>query len=120
MAQPKPLKDRLTVPLLEKLRTRKLTNAEVAGKLGVSETYLSRTVAALQDKVPGTTTKERAAKAKLAKARRQTRENYAVRVKNGELDTAAAATRAHCSERTMARYVAAYKPPRNRGAQKRA
>jgi predicted transcriptional regulator len=98
--------------MLEKLRTRKMTNAQAADALGVSETYLSRTVAAMQEKVPGKVAQARAAAAKLAQARRRTREDLAKQVKAGELDVGTAAERAACSLRTMSRYVAAYVPPR--------
>lgn len=108
----KPLKDRLTKAVLQKLHDRKMTNKEAADLYGVSETYMSRTVASLQDKRPGETTSARKAASKLFAARRQTREQLAKKVKNGELGLAAAATRANCSERTMARYVAAYTPAR--------
>ena len=112
MAQPKPLRDRLTKALLEKLRTRKITNAEAAAQLGVSETYLSRTVAAIQEKEPGMSTMERAEASMIAAERRQHRERLAKEVKNGTLDVGTAAARANCSVRTMSRYVAAYVPPR--------
>jgi transposase len=110
--QPKPLKDRLTKTLLEKLRLRKLTNAEAAEQLGVSESYLSRTVATIQRKEPGKTLAARKAAHALAVQRRQHRERLAKEVKNGVLDVDAAAARAKCSVRTMSRYVAAYVPPR--------
>jgi predicted XRE-type DNA-binding protein len=112
MAKPKKLKDRLTAALLEKLRTRKITNAQAAEQLGVSEPYLSRTVAAIQRKEPGKTMLERAKAHKLAETRRKHREGLAKEVKNGNLDVHAAARRAKCSIRTMSRYVAAYVPPR--------
>jgi AraC-like DNA-binding protein len=114
MAQPKPLRDRLTKTLLEKLRTRKLLNAEAAAQLGVSETYLSRTVAAMQEKVPGETMLARKQATELATERRQHRERLAKEVKNGNLTVERAAERAHCSVRTMSRYVAAYVPPRRK------
>lgn len=111
MKQPKPLRDRLTKDILNRLRTRKMSNKEAAQLMEVSEAYLSRTVAAIQDKEPGKTTARRAAAHKLAVARRQTREMYARQVKNGELDIRTAAKRAHCSERTMSRFVEAYREP---------
>lgn len=112
MAQPKPLIKRLTKPLLLKLQRRKMTNAEAAAELGVSEPYLSRTVAAIQQKEPGKTTAARKAASKIAAARRQHREQLAKEVKNGKLDVDAAARSANCSTRTMQRYVAAYVPAR--------
>jgi transposase len=112
MAQPKPLKDRLTKALLDKLRRRKMLNSEAAAQLGVSESYLSRTVATMQEKEPGQTSTARKQAAELAQQRRQHRERLAKEVKNGDLDVNAAAQRANCSERTMQRYVAAYVPAR--------
>lgn len=114
MNQPKPLRDRLTKDILNRLRTRKLSNREAAEMFSVSEAYLSRTVAAIQSKEPGKTTAHRAAAHKLAVARRQTREMYARQVKNGELDIRTAAKRANCSERTMSRFVEAYRPPKRK------
>lgn len=112
MAQPKPLRDRLTQHMLERLRTRKMTNEEAADKLGVSVTYLSRIVATMQTKERGQTMLEREAVSKLAAERRHHRERMAKEVKNGNLDVATAAKRAKCSERTIKRFVAAYTPPR--------
>lgn len=112
MAQPKPLKDRLTKTLLAQLRTRKIRNKDAAEQLGVSESYLSRTVAALQEKEPGKTVLARNEAHELATARRQHRERLAKEVKNGALDVETAAERANCSVRTMSRYVARYTPPR--------
>lgn len=112
----KPLVERLTKRLLERLRTRKMTNAEAAEELGVSETYLSRTVAALQSKVPGETVIARNEASALATERRLYRERLAKEIKNGQLDLATAAKRANCSERTMSRYVAKYVPPQRKRA----
>jgi transposase len=122
MKKPKPLKDRLTQALLQRLRTRKITNREAAEQLNVSETYLSRTVAAMQEKEPGVTTAERAAASELAAERRAYRERLAKDVKNGVVDIATAAKRANCSERTISRYVAKYVPPvrAKKAARKRA
>lgn len=115
---PKPLRERLTQALLKKLYERKLTNAEAAEQLGVSETYLSRTVAAIQEKVPGKSMVARAAASKLFKARRQTRETLAKQVKTGSLTLAKAAERASCSERTMQRFVARYVEPKPKKTKK--
>lgn len=114
MAYRKPLRDRLTPAMLERLRTRKITNAQAAEKLEVSETYLSRTVAAMQEKTPGEVMLARAAAAKLVAERRHHRERLAKEVKNGNLDVGTAAKRAKCSLRTMSRYVAAYIPARRK------
>lgn len=114
MAQKKPLAARLTKPLLEKLRKRKITNAQAAEQLDVSETYLSRTVAALQEKEPGKTTAARRAASKIAQERRLHRERLAKDVKNEVLALDAAAARAKCSIRTMQRHVAAYTPPKRK------
>lgn len=97
--------------MLERLRTRKITNAEAAEKLGVSETYLSRTVAAMQAKVPGETVAARKAAHGLYVTRRQTREMLAKKVlaKRAPITLAEAAKQANCSERTMMRYVASYR-----------
>lgn len=111
MKPKKPLAERLTQTMLKQLRTRKLTNAEAAEQLGVSETYLSRTVAAIQEKEPGKTTAARNASHKLYVTRRQTRETLAKKVlaKRQPITLAEAAKQANCSQRTMMRYVAAYR-----------
>jgi AraC-like DNA-binding protein len=110
MKPTKPLAKRLTKRTLAQLQARKITNAQAAEQLGVSETYLSRTVAALQDKVPGTSMQKRSAAAKLYKTRQEQRDILAKRVNKGKLTIAAAAEQAGCSERTMFRYVAKYRP----------
>lgn len=107
--QPKPLRDRLNKALLNQLQKRKITNAEAAASLGVSETYLSRVVAAMQDKVPGKTAAVRAAAKKIYKARTETRSQLAKKVLKGRLTVEEAAEQANCSARTMFRYVAAYR-----------
>lgn len=112
MAQPKPLRDRLTKAVLEKLRTRKMTNAEAADMYGVTMSYLSRVVASMQEKEPGPTNAARKAAALLAQQRRQHRERLAKEVLHGELDVNVAAKRARCSIRTMERYVSACTPPK--------
>lgn len=104
----KPLEERLNPKLLEQLRTRKVTNAQAADALGVSETYLSRTVAAIQEKDAGVTTEHRKARSKLAKARSGTRAELAKKVNRGELTLAQACKQANCSERTMYRWCEKY------------
>lgn len=108
----KPLRDRLTKTMLKQLRLRTLSNAEAAEQMGVSEHYLSRTVAAIQQKEPGQTLLARKTASKLATVRRQHRERLAKEVKNGTLGIATAARRANCSLRTMSRYVSAYVEPK--------
>lgn len=109
MKTTKPLKDRLGKRLLEQLHTRKITNKEAAEQLGVSESYLSRTVAAIQDKVPGQTVLERKANSELATIRRQYRTKLAKDVLRKRTTIAEAADAAGCSERTMFRYVERYR-----------
>lgn len=104
----KPLVERLNDVLLAQLRERKVTNKAAAEALGVSEFYLSRTVARLQPKKPGETPKQRNARSKLFKARTDTRATLAKMVNKGELTLAQACKRANCSERTMYRWCAKY------------
>lgn len=106
----KPLRDRLGVRLLNNLRTRKITNAQAADELGVSESYLSRTVAAIQEKEPGETTAQRAANSELAKTRRVFRTKLAKEVLRRRKTIEDAAKEADCSIRTMFRYVERYRP----------
>jgi len=109
MKPAKPLKDRLTKRVLERLRTRKVTNKEVAREMGVSESYLSRIVAGMQTKEPGQTVIERNANAQLAKTRRHFRTKLAKEVIRNRKTCTDAAAEAGCSERTMFRYIARYK-----------
>ena len=110
MKKLKPLKDRLTPAILNRLHKRKITNAEAATLLHVSETHLSRTVAAIQGKVPGITAPQREAAAKLTKVRKEVRCVLAKKVLKNRITLADAAVQAGCSERTMSRYVALYRP----------
>lgn len=109
MKKPKTVAERLTKALLEKLRTRKLTNMEAAEQLGCSETYLSRIVAAQQDKVPGTTMQEREAAAKIYKARKEIRAMWAKRVLRKRATLEQAAHECGCSVRTVFRWIAQYR-----------
>lgn len=105
----KPLVDRLNPKLLEQLRTRKVTNTAAAAALGISETYLSRTLSELQvEKIKGETSAHREARAKLNTARRTTRELLAKKVNRQEMTVEKAAKEANCSVRTMFRYCAQY------------
>jgi AraC-like DNA-binding protein len=108
MKKPKPLAERLTKTILKQLYERKVTNLQIAERLGVSETYLSRTVASIQGKKPGETAPRRTAASKIFNARLETRRTLAKRVVKGQLTTEKAAAQANCSLRTMQRYVASY------------
>lgn len=111
MKKPKPLIDRLNQRLLKQLAARKITNAQAAEQLGVSETYLSRIVASMQDKVPGETVIKRKANAALAKTRRDFRVKLAKEVLRNRKTYEDAASEAGCSVRTMFRYVEKYRQP---------
>lgn len=105
----KPLADRLNAKLLKQLADRKVTNAVAAEALGVSETYLSRTVAAMGiEKKPGKTTAHRNARHELAAARNTHRATLAKKVNKGEMTIEAAAKNAKCSVRTMFRWCEKY------------
>lgn len=108
MAQPKPLKKRLTQADLKRLRERKMTNLEAAQKYGVSESYLSRTVAAIQQKQRGKVVLAREGLSILYATRQKMRILQAQRAKAGTISVAQAATNANCSERTMRRYIENY------------
>lgn len=108
----KPLLERLTKKMLADLQERKRRNRDVADELGVSETYLSRKIATLQAKNPGETVAHRKAAQALFATRRGFREKLAKKIlsSKGRLTIAQAAEEANCSERTMFRYVQAYRP----------
>ena len=108
MKKPKPLIDRLTASTLAKLRTRKMTNAEAAILYEVSETYMSRIVASIQDKEPAHDFAARKAASKIFKARMETRAMLAKQVNKGEITLAKAMKQANCTERTIRRYMALY------------
>jgi hypothetical protein len=108
MKKPLPLPKRISKTVLERLRKRKMTNAEAAEHYGVSVTYLSRVVAAMQDKVPGPVRQSRAANAAIYAQRKRTRETLAKAVARGDKGLEKAAEQANCSVRTMRRYVAQY------------
>ena len=110
MKKPKPLIERLNQRILKQLQTRKITNREAADQLGVSETYLSRTVAAIQTKEPGKSVELRKANAELAKIRKTFRIKLAKEVLKGRKLHDDAATEAGCSVRTIFRYVERYRP----------
>lgn len=109
MATAKPLIERIPKRMLEKLRTRKMKNSEAAEELGVSETYLSRIVASLQDKEPGKTTAEREAARKLYATRIEFRDKLAKAVMNNRMTMEQAVKQAKCSERTIFRHIAKYR-----------
>jgi hypothetical protein len=105
----KPLAKRLNATLRKQLADRKVTNAVAAAALGVSETYLSRTVAALGvEKAPGKTTAHRNARHELAAARNAHRASLAKTVNKGNMTIEAAAKAANCSVRTMFRWCEKY------------
>lgn len=108
MARPKTLTSKLTKTLLRQLQQRKITNREAAEKLGVSEWYLSRTVAQLQEKVPGPVAEARKAAAKLAATRRQVRTMLAKKVLRRHMTLEEAAEQANCHPRTIQRYMDQY------------
>lgn len=105
----KPLAERLNAALRKQLAERKVTNAAAAEALGVSETYLSRTVAAMGiEKAPGKTTAHRNARHELAALRNKHRETLAKSVNKGGMTIEAAAKAANCSVRTMFRWCEKY------------
>ncbi len=116
MAKPKKtLSEKLTPRLLERLRTRKITNREAAEGLGVSSSYLSRTVAAMQKKEPGKTTAARKAAQKLYAARIEFRDKLAKQVLAGRRKLETACEMAQCTQRTMFRHMAKYREQAHKG-----
>lgn len=123
MATTKPLSERISQADLNRFKARKLTNAELAEKYGVSETYLSRTVSAMGiTKEPGVTTEQREAAHKLFKARIDFRDRLAKEVIQGKTTFEKAVKAAKCTERTMFRHMAKYREQAAKGpkAKKRA
>lgn len=91
--------------LLNALRNRTLTNAEVAEQLDVSESYLSTVFNTITRKERGPVIVQREADHQLAAARRQLRIREARKVFLGKKTLEKAASAANCSTRTMRRYV---------------
>lgn len=114
MATEKPLIERLRKRDLELLRTRKATNAQMAEKYGVSEPYMSRVVASVQEKEPGKTTAQREAAAKLYKVRIEFRDKLAKQVMAGKRTMANACEQAGCSERTIFRHIEKFRAEKAR------
>lgn len=87
---------------LAALAARKMTKTELAHSLGVSPTYLSRNTPKLP---PGPIRAKRQAAQRLFETRKAYRLQLANRVFKGRLSLDAAAKEAHCSIRTIYRYV---------------
>lgn len=84
------------------LAARKLTKRALAAKLGISVGYLSRITPRLP---PGPIRAQRLETAKLFATRKAYRDRLAKQVVNGRRSLTSAAKEAHCSIRTMYRYV---------------
>lgn len=105
----KPLVERLNPKLRAQLRDRKVTNEAAAEALGVSATYLSRTLSELgEEKAKGATTAHREARSELNAVREKHRSVLAKKVNKGEMTIEKAAKDANCSVRTMFRWCAKY------------
>lgn len=109
MATAKPLIERIPKRMLKALAARRMKNAEAAETLGVSETYLSRVVATLQEKAPGKSTANRQAASKLYRTRIEFRDKLAKQVMYQRMTLTQACKEAKCTERTMFRHVAKYR-----------
>lgn len=103
----KTLREKLesTPKLLNALKNRTLTNAEVADTLGVNESYLSTVFNQITRKKRGEVALQREADHALAESRRQLRIREAKKVSAGKKTLEKAAEAANCSTRTMRRYV---------------
>jgi AraC-like DNA-binding protein len=91
--------------LLKALEERALTNAEVADRLKVNESYLSTVFNTITRKKRGDVAVQREAEHSLAESRRQLRIREARKVLRGTRTLEKAANAANCSTRTMRRYV---------------
>ena len=93
---------KLTKAQLLALEQRKTTKTALAIRLGVSATYLCRITPKLP---PGPVRAKRIEIHKLFESRRLHREKLAVQVIAGNRSLESASKQAHCSIRTMYRYV---------------
>lgn len=92
--------------LLEKLRTRQMTNREAAAQLGYDEFYLGRVLKQIGiGKKEGEIRAKRRALSRKATTRKQFRTELAKQVLANKLSLDKAAETARCSTRTMYRYV---------------
>lgn len=105
MPHQKPLRERLTPDLLERLRTRQMTNKEAAALLNVNASYLSFVFNQLDSRNPGEVSVNRLWLKKLMAARRDVKLREAKFVIDGHKSLQQAAKKARCSERTMRRYI---------------
>lgn len=87
---------------LKAIASRKVTKTEMAKRLGVSAAYLSRMTPKLP---PGPIRAQRLAIHELAATRRAFRSKLAKEVLKGRRSLESAAKEAHCSIRTLYRYV---------------
>lgn len=102
---PKPLKDRLSPPIVKALKERHMSNAEAAQKLDVNANYLSNVFNTIAKRNKGVVTAHREAMRDLVAARRAVRLREAEKVLNFSRKLSHAAKIANCSERTIRRYV---------------
>ncbi len=114
----KPLRERLTEDIIEKLVSRQMTNAQAATLLGSSENYLGFVFNQVLEKrrKKGMISEKRENAKNLVQSRRQLRIREAKKVLQGAKDLAKAAKSANCSERTMRRYVEKIAPAQPREA----
>ena len=89
-------------PWFEALGAREVTKKALAAQLGVSYTYLCRLTPKLK---PAPANQARNHNHALAVARKEFRTELAQQVARKQLTLQEAAERAHCSERTMRRYL---------------
>jgi transcriptional regulator with XRE-family HTH domain len=87
---------------LAAIAARKLTKTALAKRLGVSPTYITKITPKLS---PGPIRQQRLATADLANTRKAFRTKLARQVIAGRRNLASAAREAHCSTRTMYRYI---------------
>lgn len=92
----------LTASQLKALQQRKITKTALAEQLGVSPTYLSRNTPKLP---PGPVCAQRIQTHKLFETRKAFRIKLAKQVVSGRRGLESAAKEAHCSIRTLYRYV---------------
>jgi AraC-like DNA-binding protein len=103
----KPLRERLTPQMIDDLKHRRVTDAQLAEQLGVNEKYLNYVFNSVlkQRRIRGKVSEKRENERKLVLARRQMRIKQAKKVLNGRISLEKAAKDANCSTRTMRRYV---------------
>jgi len=111
LTRPKTLRERITQQQIDDLWNRRISTNQLAKDLGVSANYLCRRYPGRSPQVPSISESFRrsaTAKRQLKQARDQFRVNLLLEAQAGTITMVEAATRAHCTVRTLYRLRSKY------------